>query len=111
MNRNRELEERLNTLYDQKCKGGQVRSRSKWINEGEKKTKYFLNLEKRHQSSNDIKELKTQKGNVSKDYEIIGEMCKFYETLHTNKDMNDNNIYSYLENTTVNIIEGKDKEL
>ena len=38
----------------------------------------FLNLEKRHQSSNIIKELKTQEGNVSNDYEIIGEMCKFY---------------------------------
>ena len=111
MNRKRELEDRLSTLYDQKCKGAQVRSRSKWINEGEKNTKYFLNLEKRHQSSNVIKELKTQEGNVNNDYEIIGEMCKFYETLYTSKDINDENIDIYLENITVNIIEGKDKEL
>ena len=38
-------------------------------------------------------------------------MCKFYETLYTRKDINDENIDIYLENTTVNIIEGKDKEL
>ena len=70
-----------------------------------------LNLEKRHQSSNVIKELKTQEGNVNNDYEIIGEMCKFYETLYTSKDINDENIDIYLENTTVNIIEGIDKEM
>ena len=64
------------SLYDQKCKGAQIRSRSKWIYEGEKNTKYFFNLEKRHQSSNVIKELRTQEGNLSNDYEIIGEMCK-----------------------------------
>ena len=57
MNRKRELEDRLSELYDKKCKGAQIRSRSKWINEGEKNTSYFLNLEKRHQSSNVINPL------------------------------------------------------
>ena len=112
MNRKRELEDRLSELYDQKCKGAQIRSRSKWINEGEKNTSYFLNFEKRHQSSNVIKELKTHEGmNVDNDCEIIGEMCKFYAKLYTSKEISDENIDAYLENINVSIIDQKDKEL
>ena len=47
MNRKRELEDRLSELYDQKCKGAQIRSRSKWINEGEKNTSYFFEFGKK----------------------------------------------------------------
>ena len=50
MNRKRQLELQLSMLYDEKCKGAQVRSRAKWIKEGEKSTKYFFSLEKKHQS-------------------------------------------------------------
>ena len=31
-----------------KTRGAILRSKSRWYNEGEKNTKYFLNLEKRH---------------------------------------------------------------
>ena len=49
----------LNELYDKKIKGAQIRSKAKWIESGEKNTKYFLNLEKQNQTSNVIKELNT----------------------------------------------------
>ena len=42
MNKKRDLENHLNNLYDKKSKGAQIRSRAKWVNEGEKNTKYFL---------------------------------------------------------------------
>ena len=46
MNKKRDLESQLNILYDKKATGAQIRSRAKWINEGEKNTKFFLGLKK-----------------------------------------------------------------
>ena len=61
MNKKRDLETQLNELYDKKAKGAQIRSRAKWIDEGEKNTKYFLSLEKTHQSHNVINELQSER--------------------------------------------------
>ena len=48
------LEDQLETLYLQKTYGAQIRSRIKWIESGEKSTKYFLNLEKSRQTKKSI---------------------------------------------------------
>lgn len=44
-------------LYDRKGKGAPIRSRTKWINEVKKNTKFFLGLEKRTKIQNTIYEL------------------------------------------------------
>ena len=54
----KKLKLELDQLYDQKSKGYQIRSRAKWVESGERSTKYFLNLEKSRQSSNCIYSLK-----------------------------------------------------
>ena len=59
------LENQLGELYNVKTKGAQIRSKAKWVNEGEKNTKFFLGLEKSHQTFNVIKELKTSDGKNS----------------------------------------------
>lgn len=41
MTKKRNLEAELDKIYDIKCKGAFVRSRSKWMLEGEKSSKYF----------------------------------------------------------------------
>ena len=38
----------LERIIEYQTKGAILRSKSRWYNEGEKNTKYFLNLEKRH---------------------------------------------------------------
>ena len=38
----------LETIIEYQTKRAILRSKSRWYNEGEKNTKYFLNLEKRH---------------------------------------------------------------
>ena len=47
MNRKRDLESQLSNLYDKKTKGAQIRSRAKWVQEGEKNKNFFLGLEKK----------------------------------------------------------------
>ena len=84
MIRKRELENELCVLCDNKYKGAQIRSKAKWIVEGEKNTSYFLGLESKHQTSNVIKEVLRNDGEcVKSDNEILGEMCLFYETLYS----------------------------
>ena len=48
----------LETIIEYQTKGTILRSRSRWYNEGEKNTKYFLNLEKRHYKQGTITQLK-----------------------------------------------------
>ena len=69
------LEAELDEIHDKKTKGAQIRSKLRWIEEGEKNSKYFLNLEKHNQSSNIIKELKAEDGKkIDKTNAILGEM-------------------------------------
>ena len=75
-----------------------LRSKVKWYNEGEKNTKYFHNLEKRHFSSKTIRYLQSANGKkLSTDVEILDEAKNYYEHLYTTTtvDVNDHdNIFS-----------------
>ena len=91
------LEAELDEIHDKKTKGAQIRSKLRWIEEGEKNSKYFLNLEKHNQSSNIIKELKTKDGKkIDKTNAILGEMQSFYSDIYTSKNISDEKIENYL---------------
>ena len=51
MNEKRKLEQELDSIYDNISKGAQIRSKAKWIREGERNTSFFLGLEKKHQTN------------------------------------------------------------
>lgn len=78
----KELDNEWDTLYEIKSKGAQIRWRVKWNDEGEKN-----HLENKHQSKN------VKVSNVGstfvKTYDIINEVCKFYENLYSSKDIPD----------------------
>ena len=97
MNRKREIEKELDKLYEHKAKGAQIRSKAKWIADGEKNTKFFLSLEKAHQQNNTIRELKTRDGNVFENGNILNAMCNFYSNLYTSNNIDDADIDSYLQ--------------
>ena len=50
----------LEEIRKHKLKGSLIRSRAKWITEGEKPTNYFFNLENRHYSSKIIPKIITE---------------------------------------------------
>ena len=61
-----------------------IRSKVKWCNEGERNTKYFHILEKRHFNSKTIRNLVTDDGTrISTDVEILQEAKNCYESLYT----------------------------
>ena len=76
----------LDILALQDAHGAQIRSRIKWIEEGEKNNKYFLSLEKRQYNSKIMTSLVDQQGNViSKQTQILEMKQNFYRNLYTQK--------------------------
>ena len=48
----------LDKIYEEKAKGAFVRSRRRWLEQGEKCTKYFFNLEKRNYEQSSLSKLR-----------------------------------------------------
>ena len=64
------------------AKGPQVRARTKWIEEGEKNTKFFLNLEKNNRKRNTMLKLIDDDGTIyTEQFEVLNQQCKFYKKL------------------------------
>ena len=81
-------------------RGSIVRSKTRWIEQGEKPTKYFCNLEKRNYNHKTIKELKHPDGkSVTKEEEILEEIEIFYKELYTSITSIENSQFtSFTEN-------------
>ena len=68
----------MEAIIEYRTKGAILRSKSQWYNEGEKNTKYFLNLEKRHCKQGTITQLKVNENNlICTDKEILKECESF----------------------------------
>ena len=75
--------EALEKLVKYRTKGAILRSKSVWYNEGEKNTKYFLSLEKRHFKQGTISQLKINEQDfVFSDKEILAECESFCSKLY-----------------------------
>ena len=91
------LADTLYNIVEEQEEGAKIRSRARWIEEGEKSTKYFCNLEKSNFANNTIKELKTLSGeHVTSNKEILKEQYKFYNKLYESDNISENNIKKYL---------------
>lgn len=83
------LQNRLDVIYMEKAKGAFVRSKAKWIEQGEKNSLYFYSLEKRRQTKKCITKL-NQNGNIIQDTnKITEEVCQFYSKLYKKKFQSD----------------------
>ena len=66
-----------------------VRSRAKWIDEGEKPTNYFCGLESKHFTSKIIPKVEKKDGIIiNNQFEILNAVKSFYEKLY-NKSTSD----------------------
>ncbi len=77
------LEQQLKDIIDKRIEGSKIQSRAAWIEDGEKPTKYFFELEWKKQSAARITELKTEHKSVYADKEILEVAQAFYQALYT----------------------------
>ena len=80
------LKSEMEEIIEYRTKGAVLRSRTRWYNEGEKNTKYFLNLEKRHYRKGTISRLKKGENDfATTDKEILHECESFFKDLYSSK--------------------------
>lgn len=73
----------LENIRKHKLQGNYIRSRAKWVEEGEKPSKYFCALESRNFTNKIIPRLENTEGRVIYEQsEILGETKTFYEKLY-----------------------------
>ena len=77
-----------------------IRSRAQYIEENEKCTKYFYDLEKRNYNIKCIKCLKSGDKTITDLYEILKEEFKFYSTLF---EKSDDNVQIQSSSETINL--------
>ena len=96
----------MEEIIEYRTKGAMLRSRTRWHNEGEKNTKYFLNLEKRHYRQGTISRLKKCENDfATTDKEILHECESFFKDLYSSKMKTDSILpetnFFFSENDTV----------
>jgi len=79
-----DLKKEFEELYDEKAKGAILRSRTKWIAQGERNTKYFYGLEKRNSTHQSIVQLQTEDNDlIESTKDILDEIHKFFSKLYS----------------------------
>lgn len=105
------LRESLARIENEKCQGSILRSKAQWAIEGDKNTKYFLNLENYKRNNKHITELLNENDEeITSTEQIIQHEYNFYSSLYSCVEVEDTNIESFLENIDTTI-DDEDREL
>ena len=79
----------LENLRKEHLQGHMIRSRARWIEEGEKPSKYFCNLESRNFLNKTIKKIYVEDiGMVYEQTEILDNIRSYYDKLYTTTEPN-----------------------
>ena len=80
----------IENIVIKKLAGSIIRSRVQWVEQGEKPTKFFLDLEKRNYETKCINSLKLSDGStVYNTKDILNEQLRFYTELYTTNGYDD----------------------
>ena len=77
------LKQKLELIITSETEGARIRCREKWIEDGEKCTKFFLNLEKQRANLNTIYRVETSNLPITKCDDILNEIKNHFENLYT----------------------------
>ena len=78
------LKSELQSLYENKGKQAMFRAKCRWVEEGERPTKYFFNLEKRNYNKKTIRELRLEDESTTiNDKQILDRIENYFRDLYT----------------------------
>lgn len=78
----KKLKEEIDDMYIDMAKGAFVRSRAKWLEQGEKNSSYFFALEKRNRKRNNLTTLKIDNNIISNSLDISRYVGTFYSNIY-----------------------------
>ena len=105
------LRAEYNTIAGYRTKGAIIRSGIRWHENGEKNTKYFLNMGKRQHCKSRISKLKENDDTEINDPKTILEQGKmFYKNLYTAVYCKDSNYTVFFENSNIAKLEATQQE-
>ena len=84
----------LEEIYDDIAEGIKVRSKCQWYEEGEKSTRFFLNIEKTKATEGTVKKLDINNKEIDNPVEINKELERFFENLFKRKLRKTKHIYN-----------------
>ena len=94
----------LDLLYEKKTNGVIVRSRANWFENGEKNTKFFINLEKRNQKQKLITNIYNDNGDlVSSTKEILNTAKDYFKSIYTSCNPPQTNFGNLLPGDSENV--------
>lgn len=96
------LQNELDNIYEEKARGAFIRSRQKWMEAGEKNTKYFFGLEKRNREITSVNKLIIDglTNDIPKDISCF--VNQFYSKLYSSKSQL-NDADGFLSNLSTSI--------
>lgn len=107
----KEMEEKLKEIEEKEYEGARLRSKAKYIVEGEKCTKFFFDLEKKKGKAETIKEIRGKNGEIVEGNEKILEEIKiFYEDLFSARGVEEKEKKKLLNQIKAKISEVDKKE-
>ena len=102
---------KLESIREIRLRGSIQRSRVRWFEEGEKSSKYFLNLEKRNYTSKLIPCLNSENGDIVQDqFKILKLMEYHYRELFRSHDDIDNDPAEFLDSVELKQLSVSDIE-
>ena len=78
------LKSELQSLYENKGKQAMFRAKCLWVEQGDRPTKYFFNLEKRNYNKKNIRELRLEDESATiNDKQILDQIENYFRDLYT----------------------------
>ena len=100
----------LESIYQTKVDGIRIRSKCDWYENGEKSSKFFLNLEKNRAIQGQIRITIVNEKEITDEIEINKQISFFYESLFKeNLSFSERNLKQYLDNISIPLLSEEKK--